>query len=291
MAIKSVPPYEAGVVWLVIILTGLVWQLAGCAMTPPAAGFPHNPAALQYYNLGGANVEVGRFPEAIDAYQRAIKLEPSAASPYVNLGAAYFLNRSFAPAAAALKQAAVLNPNHFRTYYYLGHVLYTQRKFDEAVTAYAKALELGMTNDPAIMYVLALKRSGQVDKADSLLKQWTSLLGGMVVFPTGGAFIPANSLATAPYRTYAKYLLGEATETEVLQASSTEFDQGFSQLVMGTQSLLMNNPGVARQHFQLAAEGSLQGVNTEIGFYVNWYRITAQEELEKLAQPSAGSNR
>jgi len=112
-----------------------------------------------------------------------------------------------------------------------------------------------------------------------------------VVFPTGGAFIPANCLVTAPYQTYGKDLLGKASEAEVLQASSLEFDQGFSHLVIGTQSLLMNNPDMARQQFQLAAEGPLQGVSPYRGLYVNWYRITAQEELANFAQPGSVSGR
>jgi len=155
MAIKAIARVITAV-WPAIIFTWLAGQLVGCA-TPPAAGFPQNPAALQYYSLGWDYSKAGRFPEAIQAYQRSIEIEPSAASPYVNLGMAYFLNRSFAPAAATLRQAALLNPNHFRTYYNLGTVLYTQRKFDEAATAYARALELGRdADDVAIMYVLAL---------------------------------------------------------------------------------------------------------------------------------------
>jgi tetratricopeptide (TPR) repeat protein len=66
--------------------------------------------ASSYHNLGSVYLESGRFEEAIDAYEHALKLRPQAAHTYVQLGAALRKARRLEEALASFESASQLAP-------------------------------------------------------------------------------------------------------------------------------------------------------------------------------------
>ncbi len=65
--------------------------------------------AVAYYNLGMVLKEIGHFPEAISAYKQAIKVNPEYASAHQNLGLLLFKTGYFPESIASLQQAIKLH--------------------------------------------------------------------------------------------------------------------------------------------------------------------------------------
>ena len=98
--------------------------------------------ATTHYNLGNARKAQGKLPEAITAYQAALKLNPDFAEAHSNLGIALEKQGALDDAVAAFEKARALKPNLAETHYNLGNARRAQGKLPEAITAYQAALKL-----------------------------------------------------------------------------------------------------------------------------------------------------
>jgi tetratricopeptide (TPR) repeat protein len=82
-----------------------------------------------------------KYPEAIDAYQKAIAIAPNKGEYHNNLGQAYLKSNQIDQAIAEYNKAAELDPTNAGTYYFnLGAVLTNKNKLDEANAAFDKAI-------------------------------------------------------------------------------------------------------------------------------------------------------
>ena len=86
------------------------------------------------------------FDQAIEAYDRAIKLRPHYADAHVGLGDAKAAKGENEAAIAHYQKALSLDPLNARVQFALGKIYYTEKGlYYEAVNAYKKAIDL----DPA----------------------------------------------------------------------------------------------------------------------------------------------
>jgi predicted O-linked N-acetylglucosamine transferase (SPINDLY family) len=85
---------------------------------------------------------IGKFNEAIDSYQRAIKINPEYAEAYNNLGNVYDINEKVDEAILNYKKAIKINANFVEAYSNLGHLLKEIGKVDEARNCENKLLSL-----------------------------------------------------------------------------------------------------------------------------------------------------
>jgi len=108
------------------------------------ASSPSTPArtsgkSVEFNNKGDEYFDQGKYTEAIDAYQQAIKLKPNYAEAFFNLGDAYAASERHEEAVIAYKQAIRFKPNYDAAYFGLGDAYQALGKHEEAVEAYSHA--------------------------------------------------------------------------------------------------------------------------------------------------------
>ena len=102
-----------------------------------------NPALAETYNnRGGVKEALGRHDEAIADYTRAIELNPVHAGAYYNRGNAKNSLRQYDEAIADYDQAIKLNPSDARAYNNRGNAKNSLRQYDEAIADYTRTIEL-----------------------------------------------------------------------------------------------------------------------------------------------------
>jgi tetratricopeptide (TPR) repeat protein len=118
----------------------------------PAAGIAELRKALQtkkkfpeahiaHTNLGNALLALDRRPEAIAAYQDALRVNPKYADAYYGLGNAYFPGKP-ADAVDAYRRAIELNPNDGQYHNNLGNALAVSGDLEGAIAEFREALGL-----------------------------------------------------------------------------------------------------------------------------------------------------
>jgi COMPASS component SWD3 len=119
-----------------------------------------------HYNRGNALRVQGKMDEAIDAYRKAIELNPNYAGAHYNLGNALRDQEKPDEAIDAYKKAIELNPNYAEAHCNLGHVLKRQRRFTEALRYLERGHELGSKNSqwkyPSARWVEDVKRQADL---------------------------------------------------------------------------------------------------------------------------------
>jgi cytochrome c-type biogenesis protein CcmH/NrfG len=92
--------------------------------------------------LGDKYFDNNRYPEAIEAYEKALKLNPKDADAYNDLGLALHYTDRSAKAVEILRKGTEVNPSFQRVWLSLGFVLTATGKGEEAKTALNKAIAL-----------------------------------------------------------------------------------------------------------------------------------------------------
>ncbi|HVP57397.1 MAG TPA: protein kinase, partial [bacterium] len=94
-----------------------------------------------------------KYDNAIDAFERAIHLDPKYAEPYQGMGMAYYYKAEYCStpaqrmevyrsAVAACKQAIRLQPGYYRTYFYLGDAYRRIYDYKHAIDAFQAMVDL-----------------------------------------------------------------------------------------------------------------------------------------------------
>jgi tetratricopeptide (TPR) repeat protein len=142
---------------------GLVWLSSGL----PAQ--EHKPEALAQANLGLALSRQQKYHEAIEAYRRAITIDPALPGLYLNLGLAYFKLGDFHEAVTALEKQNATSPSQqAQTLLAMSHFGLGEYREAAGLLKPAAAAQPGNTE---LTYLLAkcYVWSGQYDEA-SLFK-------------------------------------------------------------------------------------------------------------------------
>ncbi|MCP9296747.1 MAG: tetratricopeptide repeat protein [Planktothrix agardhii LY1] len=99
-----------------------------------------NGDACRY--LGDALVKLGRWDEAIDAYERSLKVNPDDFMCYVGLGDAWLGKGMVEKAITSYQKAIELNPDLVEVYDKLGDSLAKVGRQKEASVSYRRGLEV-----------------------------------------------------------------------------------------------------------------------------------------------------
>ena len=97
---------------------------------------------LAYINLGVALMEQNKVIEAIDAYRKAIVINPDKQEPYYNLAVAYNKIGRGEEAAMVVKEAIRLKPDNARAWNTLGAAYSMTGRLRDAAGAYKRAIEI-----------------------------------------------------------------------------------------------------------------------------------------------------
>ncbi|XGV88807.1 MAG: tetratricopeptide repeat protein [Limnothrix sp. BL-A-16] len=106
------------------------------------------PNANRYNILGLIYRDLKQYEEAITAYQQAIELDSNYVYAHGNLGNAYRDLKRYEEAIAAYQRAIELDSNNAGHHYNLGLAYYNLKRYEEAISAYQRAIEL----DPNFVY-------------------------------------------------------------------------------------------------------------------------------------------
>lgn len=121
-------------------------------------------------NLSLLALSLGDFDQAEGAYKKAMILEPSFVNAYINLADLYRLIRQNMKAEKVLHQALLKTLDHGIVYYSLGLHYIRNGQSINALAALEKAYQLELMNNRyAYVYAVALKESGDVRKALTIL--------------------------------------------------------------------------------------------------------------------------
>lgn len=101
--------------------------------------------AEAYHELGQAYNELEKYPEAIDAYKKAIAINPSMSRAHSGLGRAYYNVDRYVEAVAACEHAIRLKSDDALTYYFLGAAYSYLNKKQDALRAHRALQNLDKT--------------------------------------------------------------------------------------------------------------------------------------------------
>ena len=135
---------------------------------------PNN--AEVYNNMGIAFRDKGMLNEAIEAYNKAISIKYNYAEAYYNKGIATQDQNKQEVAIEAYRKAIYFNPNYASAYSNMGNILRDQGKLDEAIDSYNKAISLKPNYAPPYSNLgNALKDLGKLKEAVEKHKKSISL--------------------------------------------------------------------------------------------------------------------
>jgi tetratricopeptide (TPR) repeat protein len=104
--------------------------------------------------------------EAIEAYKKAIELEPHHAAAHINLGTLFYNRQDYVQAEAFYRRAVEVDPRYALAYFDLGNVLDETGRLPDAVRAYKTAIGLAPTYaDAHYNLALAYEKMRQPRKA------------------------------------------------------------------------------------------------------------------------------
>ncbi|HUB68314.1 MAG TPA: tetratricopeptide repeat protein [Candidatus Methylacidiphilales bacterium] len=131
---------------LLLILGLLTWQRTWAFHSDEtlwANAAAHNPTNwMVQNNLGEAFLQQGRMDEAMEAFQRALKINPKLAEVHDNLGNVLAQKGEWDNAIVEFRKALAINPKLYEINDDLGTVLAQKGELNDAIIEFRKALEI-----------------------------------------------------------------------------------------------------------------------------------------------------
>lgn len=137
---------------IMAVFLGLVLVL----VQPVAADYSNEKisiedGALYWMDLGGLFATYGNYPAAIEAYKKALAMDPNNSEVHFDLSVAYGELGDFDQALSAVNKAISIDPDQGRYYYGRAWVYLLAGNKDRALLDFQKAADMGELD--AIMYL------------------------------------------------------------------------------------------------------------------------------------------
>ncbi len=117
-------------------------------------------------NLGAALLKTGRTTEAIQAFERAVELDPRSSLTQFNLATAYAQNGLYTVAERIMRTALVLNPKFAEAHGMLSGILLELGRSEEALQEAEVSLQLNSGLQSGKLYkAIALEQLGRIEQA------------------------------------------------------------------------------------------------------------------------------
>ena len=110
-----------------------------------------------YTNQGMQASQAGRYDQALQAFDQALKLKPNDPALISYKATVYYAKGNNAQALQLVEQIIQQNPNFGRAYYQRAMILEKQEKYDQAVADLQKAKSLGYGIDPDFIELMKKK--------------------------------------------------------------------------------------------------------------------------------------
>lgn len=130
------------------------------------------PSAVEMNNLGVKYTRENRPDDALDAFRRAVEIDPKIAAVYLNLSVAYDRMNRLNDALAAAEQAVKLEPKNADAMTQLCELRLSTNKAREAIACYDSLRDISGMNETALHgYGTALMELKEFDKALSAFEE------------------------------------------------------------------------------------------------------------------------
>jgi tetratricopeptide (TPR) repeat protein len=128
-------------------------------------------------NLGDTQAKAGKMDEAVASFQKAISIKPDDAGLHQNLGVLYGKVGKSAEAEAEFKKAAELNPQGSATNFFnLGATMVNSGKSAEAITAFQQAIQADPSYAEAYYQLgLCYVGAGKMSESIEALKKYVEI--------------------------------------------------------------------------------------------------------------------
>jgi tetratricopeptide (TPR) repeat protein len=123
-----------------------------------------------YANLGLAYVEQGKYDKAIEHYQQAIKLKPDNADTHYNLGVAYGNLKKYKEAIESYMQVIKIDPDYAKAYNNIGDLYNKSWQYKKAIEYLKKAVEI--KPDYPLAYVNLGVSYVELGKREEAIEAW-----------------------------------------------------------------------------------------------------------------------
>jgi len=232
---------------LLVTLAGLTWKQARVYRDPETLWrdtVTKNPVGwMAHDNLGYTLTQAGKLDEAMEHFERALRIRPDYPEAHNNLGVALTRAGRTQEAISHFEQALRLKPHYPDAYYNLGIALADAGRLQEAVVYYERALELKPDNAEAYNNLgNALVRIGRVEDA---IRHWEQSL-------------QINPDFAEAHNNWGSALLGMGKAQEAIE----HYERS-----------LRINPDYAKAHYNLGTALELTGRTQEA---INHYERAAQ---------------
>ena len=114
-----------------------------------------------YIDQGIQASQAGRYDQALQAFDQALKLKPNDPALITYKATVYYAKGNNAQAMQLCEQALKLNPNFARAYNQRGMIYQSQEKYREALPDLQKAKSLGYGIDPDFIDLIKRKAEAQ----------------------------------------------------------------------------------------------------------------------------------
>jgi tetratricopeptide (TPR) repeat protein len=106
------------------------------------------------------------FDDALDAYRRALEIDPYLVPALINLANIHYARNEMAEAQALYERAIALEPNVFESHFNLGNIFHDLGRYKEAHECYREALRINPTYAEAHFYLaVSLEKAGLSQEA------------------------------------------------------------------------------------------------------------------------------
>lgn len=148
------------------------------AALPTAVPTPEGALAAKYFREAAAldEGEDGAIDRAIEAYRKALVLDPTLVPALVNLANCHYARDELVEAQALYERAINLDPDCFEAHYNLGNILHDLGRLAEAEACYRDALELNPGYADAHFYLaVTLEKIGRSADAKPFWRSYQRL--------------------------------------------------------------------------------------------------------------------
>ena len=130
-----------------------------CLLLLPGASAAQN--VQSFIDQGMQASQAGRYDQALQAFDQALKLKPNDPALITYKGTVYYAKGNNAQALQMCEQALKLNPNFGRAYYQRGMIYQNQEKYRQALEDLQKAKGLGYGIDPDFIELVKRQAANQ----------------------------------------------------------------------------------------------------------------------------------
>ncbi len=126
----------------------------------------YSAAAASWYSSGLALTDSGNYSEAMQAFEKAIALEPDYFEAWNGKADALNRAKNYQDALIASNQTLLINPEFVKGWINHGYILYNLGRYEDELNAYDRAIEIDPTSTDAwFNQGYALAAMGRYDEA------------------------------------------------------------------------------------------------------------------------------